>query len=91
VFKFLVYLLITATSLLACTSDFGCGYGQSCVKKPFSTTGVCMKNVNEYGIQQYNSPKSSSNMAPTSGDCDYNTDCPPSFMCHRKYKVCVKR
>lgn len=38
-----------APSPSGCSSDFSCGIGQTCVKRNFSSTGVCMKKVNEYG------------------------------------------
>lgn len=51
----------TAGPVLAneCSSDYGCCTGEVCVKERFSSSGVCMKVVNEYGTQQYNTPKRS--------------------------------
>lgn len=86
-------LVIGLTNIFACSSDFDCGMGNSCVKKAFQSEGVCMKNVDEYGIQQYNMPDLDSvgpNM-DTDGQCDFDTDCPIGFKCNREYKVCMKR
>jgi len=76
-----------------CSSDFSCGIGYKCVKAPFQSSGTCMKVVDEYGLPTYDMPSTDSigpNMN-TEGDCDFDTDCPIGFRCHRKYKVCVKR
>lgn len=62
-----------------------------CVKSPYKTYGVCMKSVNEYGTQQYDLPRLDSINPKYEGDCDFDTDCPIGFYCHRKFKVCVKR
>ena len=78
---------------LACSSDFDCSIGYSCVKETFSSSGVCMKNVNEFGMPKYNMPNVNSigpNMN-TEGDCTFDTDCPIGFRCNSTYKVCVKR
>ena len=80
-------------NLFACYSDFDCGIGNSCVKKAFESNGVCMKNVDEYGTQQYNMPKLDS-VGPNmniDGDCSFDLDCPIGFKCNSTYKVCVKR
>ena len=73
-----------------CSSDYTCGVGFSCVKKPFSTTGVCMQAVNSRGVPVYKRPDSSSTRIKTRGDCDSLTDCPAGFTCHPTLKACVK-
>lgn len=76
-----------------CTSDFSCGIGFTCVKAPMMSDGVCMKSVNEYGIQQYNMPSGESigpNTDPT-GQCQFDTQCPVGFRCDTKYKACVRK
>lgn len=78
---------------LACSSDFECGIGNRCVKAPLQSQGACMKSVDEYGIQQYDMPRSES-VGPNmnlEGDCNFDTDCPIGFACNRRYKACVKR
>jgi hypothetical protein len=50
-----------------------------------------MKSVDEFGVQQYDLPRLDSINPKYEGDCDFDTDCPIGFYCHRKYKVCVKR
>lgn len=76
-----------------CTSDYSCGFGFTCVKAPLKSTGICMKSVNESGMQQYNTPSDES-IGPNmnlDGQCQFDTDCPIGFRCDRTYKVCVKR
>lgn len=75
-----------------CSSDFDCGVGVRCVKAPLESEGVCMKIVDEYGVQQYDLPDLDSvgpNMS-IRGECDFDTDCGIGFRCHRKYQACVK-
>lgn len=73
-----------------CSSDFSCGRGYKCVKAPHEIDGVCMKSVDEYGIQKYDSPRSGSSGIKSKGDCTFNSDCPIGFHCDAKYKACVK-
>ena len=75
-----------------CSSDFSCGMGRKCVKKPGQSFGICMAEVNRYGTKTYSSPSSSSIgiRSYNSSDCTFNTDCPTGFRCDRKYKACVK-
>lgn len=75
-----------------CYSDFDCGIGYRCVKAPLQSYGTCMKEVDEYGTPTYEMPSLDS-VGPNmniKGDCDFDTDCPIGFRCHRKYKTCVK-
>lgn len=89
--KILLCCLITISSSFACSSDYDCDYGKSCVKQQYSYTGVCMKKVNEYGTPNYSLPNSNSIGAGGSGNCSWNSDCPIGFSCDSKYKVCVQR
>lgn len=73
-----------------CSSDYACIAGQTCVKKPYSSTGVCMTAVNSYGLPTHKTPDSRSIGIKTEGDCHYSTDCPIGFDCHRTLKACVK-
>ena len=76
-----------------CTSDFSCGIGFKCMKAPLKSSGVCMKNVDEHGLKQYNLPDSNS-VGPNldlDGQCTFDTDCPIGFKCDRNYKACIKR
>jgi len=73
-----------------CSSDLGCGIGYRCVKPPFSSCGVCMKEVDRYGNPVYRPPDPSIRIK-SKGDCDFDLDCPIGFYCHPKYKVCVKK
>ena len=89
----LILLLVSLGGpVTACTSDFSCGIGAQCVKKPFKSRGVCMKTVDEYGTRTFDLPRTNS-VGPRmdSGECSFNTDCPIGFKCDRGYKVCVKR
>jgi|GEM_PF-1578999 len=87
VFLFLVFVI----HCYGCVSDFDCGIGYKCVKAPFNTSGTCMKSVDKFGIPTYNLPDPDSILPKTSGDCDFDIDCPIGFYCDRYYKVCVKR
>ena len=75
-----------------CTSDFSCGIGKKCVKKPGSYAGICMATVDQYGTKTYSTPSSSSakRRDRSSSECTSNLDCPIGFKCDREYKVCVK-
>jgi len=74
----------------SCSSDYSCGIGFSCVKKPFSSSGVCLKTVNSYGTPTYNMPDLNSIGIKTEGSCLFNTDCPIGFRCNSNLKACVK-
>jgi hypothetical protein len=74
----------------SCTSDYSCGIGYSCVKKPFSSSGVCLKSVESNGIPTYKSPDSNSIGIKAEGGCMFNTDCPIGFRCDSTLKACVK-
>lgn len=82
--------LTTDTNDNSCSSDYSCGTGYSCVKKPFSSTGVCLKSVNSYGIPKYKAPDSNSININTKGSCMFITDCPIGFRCDGILKACVK-
>jgi hypothetical protein len=76
-----------------CASDYACGSGYQCVKGPLQSQGVCMKSVNEYGNQEYKSPRPDS-VGPNmdiDGQCQFDTQCPVSFRCDSTLKACVKR
>lgn len=91
--SFWILLLLAPGLSYACTSDFGCGYGNRCVKAPYKSEGVCMKVVDDSGIRQFQPPRSDSvgpNM-DVDGQCRFNTDCPIGFRCDRDLKACVKR
>lgn len=64
-----------------CFNNTGCGYDEVCVKKSYSTTGVCAKSVNRYGIKT--NDKSGSTKA-----CRFNTDCAPGLQCDLQTGVC---
>ena len=88
---FIAFLIAPVSAWSGCFSDFDCGIGYKCVKEPYSSNGVCMKSVNEFGIQQYNSPSPNSIYPRYGGDsCNFDTDCPIGFRCDRTYKVCVR-
>ena len=82
----------STSSSNTCTSDFSCGMGSKCIKKPGRSSGICMTEVNRYGTKTYSSPSSLSVgvRSYTSEACKFNTDCPIGFKCDREYKVCVK-
>ena len=74
----------------SCSSDYSCGIGYSCVKKPFSSTGVCLKSVDSYGTPTYKMPDPNSIEIKTEGSCTFTTDCPIGFRCDSTLKACVK-
>ena len=76
-----------------CASDFNCTAGYQCIKAPFQAQGICMEAVNKYGVSTYPKPNPNSvypNTEPQ-GDCRFDTDCPTTARCDKKYKVCVIR
>lgn len=84
--------LVVPAAAFACSSDYSCGVGYACVKEPYKTRGVCMKTVNEYGIQTFDLPRKRSIGPKMSGEgCTFVTDCPIGFKCDRDLEVCVKR
>jgi len=80
----------TYTDDSSCSSDYSCGVGFSCIKKPFSSTGVCLKSVNSYGTPTYKMPDPDSIGVKTEGSCTFSTDCPIGFRCDSNLKACVK-
>jgi len=75
---------------ISCSSDYSCGVGYSCVKKPFSSTGACMKSVDSYGVPTLQGPSSDSIGVKMEGSCKFSTDCPIGFTCDTTLKACVK-
>lgn len=73
-----------------CSSDYDCGLGSHCVKPAYQAMGICMKTVDENGLQQYDTPRPNS-VHVGSKQCTYDTDCPVNFRCDSKYNACVKR
>ena len=73
-----------------CRSDFQCGSGKSCVKAPLKSTGVCLTQVDDYGLPTLRSPDANSLLSPITGQCDFDAECPVSFKCDNSLKVCVK-
>lgn len=93
VLKFCYIIILSGINLLACSSDYDCGIGNSCVKELYSSDGICMKNVDEFGTPEYSLPDPNS-IGPNmddEGGCTFDTDCPVGFECNSKYKICVKR
>lgn len=81
-----------AATAETCSSDYSCGIGSRCVKPNFSGVGVCMRAVNEYGVQTYGTPDPNSVFpkAPKSTDCNVGTVCPPLFHCDLQSGTCIK-
>jgi hypothetical protein len=78
-------------SSAGCTSDFSCGSGKKCVKDYYSSTGICMNAVNEYGGPSYELPELDSvgpNM-PSKKGCTLGA-CPVGFRCDLNSGVCVR-
>jgi len=74
-----------------CTSDFNCSVGQKCVKDYYSSSGVCMKSVNEYGIQTFDAPDTKSIGVNMEKGCLVHTDCPVGFRCAYSSGACIKK
>jgi hypothetical protein len=73
-----------------CTSDFSCGVGYECVKPTYSSSGTCMKSVNEYGNPNYQAPKLESIGSNMSSGCRLAQDCPMGFQCDSKSGRCLR-
>lgn len=75
-----------------CSSDFQCPFGNVCVKPNFSSTGTCMRSVNEFGGATYNMPRLDSvgPKLPNPTDCNYTMSCPIGFRCDFASGTCVK-
>ncbi|MAC33792.1 MAG: hypothetical protein CME38_09360 [Haliea sp.] len=74
-----------------CASDYSCGIGYSCVKRPYRSTGVCMKTVDSYGTRTFDMPSSESIGPNNNPQCYLDSDCPAGFQCDSKYQACVAR
>jgi len=88
--KKILIMIFISSGLFACYSDFDCGMGYKCVKAPFNSEGTCMKNVNSFGVQQFNMPSINSIGPKMNSGCEFDTDCPIGFRCDRNYKECVR-
>ncbi len=75
----------------SCSSDFSCGIGYRCVKRPYETAGACMQEVDSAGLPTYGTPRASSLDIRTRRQCDFDIECPLGFTCDATYKACVKR
>jgi hypothetical protein len=95
VFFLTIFLLFPAVVLAQarCFSDYGCPPGYDCVKEPFHADGVCMQQVDRFGVPSYKLPSPDSVLPNIhlEGECRFDTDCPIGFRCDIRYKVCVKR
>jgi|GEM_PF-5035130 len=77
------------TSSSGCKSDFSCQYGYSCVKAPYSSTGTCLKTVDDMGIPTLEGPSTDSMGVRTDLGCIFD-GCPAGFRCDTNLKACVK-
>ena len=75
----------------SCSSDYSCGVGYKCVKGMYESQGVCMQTVNQYGVQEFGSPKIDSIGVNTTAQCQGSLDCPIGFTCDMKLKACIKK
>ena len=85
-------LTTTAPRSNSCTSDYSCGTGFKCIKKPSQSTGQCLKEVDRYGTPTYSPPSPASigpNINPRK-QCQISTDCPIGFRCDATLKVCAR-
>lgn len=74
-----------------CISDYSCGAGMMCIKQAYSSGGICVTAVNQFGIKTYPQPRPDSvNFQGTLQGCKFPSDCPVGFSCNRDYEVCVR-
>jgi len=71
---------VAVASPAGCANDYGCGYGNACVKDSGSFRGICAKSVNAYGNPTFAPPRLESN-GPGVGNCSFDTDCSVGFRC----------
>jgi len=71
-----------------CLSDFQCSFGMRCMKPAMNLRGTCMKQVNEYGVQQWVGPRTDGGMGLGKGQCDVAHPCSIGFSCENT--LCVK-
>lgn len=64
-----------------CASDYGCAYGERCIKGQYASTGSCAKAVDAYGVQTFAGPRASTFDIGQPGDCSFDTECPVLFAC----------
>lgn len=67
-----------------CTSDYGCGYGEACVKGELESHGFCAKKVDAYGVPTMEPPREDSIGVAGSGECSFDTECPIRFRCMKR-------
>lgn len=73
----------TSSKVDTCLSDLYCSTGQTCIKKSFEPTGICVKKVDQYGRDDLT-------LETRKLQCNYLSDCPVGFNCDLDYKVCIK-
>lgn len=61
-----------------------------CVKAPLQFEGVCLRNVNEFGNQQFQTPRASDYNISIQPECRFSTQCPVGFRCDPELKACVR-
>lgn len=90
----LSYLI--STNLIACYSDYQCGFGNVCVKPEdsYSATGVCITPVDEFGNKDFGA-RMEQELGPREFEgCSWNTDCGIGFKCLKEAGqlegICVK-
>lgn len=95
--KYLIPIaLFFSTNLLACYSDYQCGYGNVCVKPEgsYSLQGVCITPVDEFGNKDYGVPMNQEFGPRDIEGCSWNTDCEIGFKCLKEAGqlegICVK-
>lgn len=75
-----------------CSSDLDCGIGWLCTKPNYSAVGVCLRSVNEFGVPQYDVPRSESILlkVPSPVDCRTSFECPVGFACNQASGMCLR-
>lgn len=75
-----------------CASDFNCGVGFRCVKRTYSSYGVCLQEVDQVGVPTYSTPNLDSvgPKMPSNSDCQLDTDCSVGFRCDARSGACFR-
>tara|TARA_R110002110_G_scaffold415748_1_gene654857 strand:- start:97945 stop:99099 length:1155 start_codon:yes stop_codon:yes gene_type:complete len=74
----------------ACSSDYSCGTGYSCIKKYLRNTGSCMKTLDSSGARTFDLPSTDSIGPNTMRQCISSSECPTGFQCEYSSGRCIK-
>jgi hypothetical protein len=81
----------------SCANNYGCLYGEQCVKGMYQSMGMCFQTVNQYGTREFKPQNVNNNSGVETGTsmCSWDTQCGLGFRCLKRlgeYKGhCFKR